>query len=190
MTKRDRILTFFQVVILPYLLSKLNTLLERWRDECETQNSTQNKIQYKKQIINVYKTLKASHDVLQIFQYLAYLSDKSKSHSVVIRLLNMNLNYLPPDTNLSAWSWSDLLTGKFRNTTIFTGIIFRALELSAFFLQFVQWWQNETSHGFITKLPNPEAPAGHTVKSSKRFEGICPICLQKWKIPTASRISG
>lgn len=190
LNKRDRILAFFEVAILPYLISKLNALIERWREEYETGTANDSKIQHKKQIITIYKTLKASHDVLQIFQYLAYLSDRTKSHSVVIRLLNMSLNYLPPETNLTKWSWSDLFTGKFRNTTIFTGIVFRTLELSAFFLQFVQWWQNETTHGNIAKLPNPEAPTGHTAKSGKKYEGICPICLQKWKIPTANRISG
>jgi len=62
------------------------------------------------------------------------------------------------------------------------------LELSAFFLQFIQWWQNEASQGNLTNLQVPEPPNLDT--NSSKYNGKCPICLQIWQIPTAVSISG
>lgn len=65
---------------------------------------------------------------------------------------------------------------------------FRGLEFSAFFLQFIQWWQNDASQKDITSLPMPEPPALENTKTD--YMGICPICFQSWEIPTAILTSG
>lgn len=69
-----------------------------------------------------------------------------------------------------------------------TGVVFRGLELSAFFLQFIQWWQTEANQGSLTNLPIPAAPAYDA--NSGKYAGKCPICIQDWTIPTACTVSG
>lgn len=138
--------------------------------------------------IKLFNIAKGIHDCFQVIQYMRYLSDRTKSHSILNHLIGQQLVYLSADTNLD-WSWSDLFSFNFRNSAVLTGMVFRALEISAFFLQFVQWWQNETTNGSLTKLPNPEPPTKHA-EAYGRYKNICPICLQNWKIPTVNRISG
>lgn len=93
---------------------------------------------------------------------------------------------------LSEWPAKRLSIDEFHNTltlrhsALLTSIIFRGLELSAFFLQFIQWWQNEASQGNLTNLPVPEPPS----RESSKYNGKCPICLQVWQIPTAVSVSG
>lgn len=175
-------------VLVPYLNSKLTDLITKWKDDCENDYSDRKTTARKKLSIKLFTIAKSMHDCLQVVQYIGYLSDRTKSHSIMNHLIGQQLIYLPAETNLD-WSWSDLFSLNFRNSAILTGMMFRGLELSAFFLQFVQWWQNETSNGSLTKLPNPQPPAKHG-DAVGRYENICPICLQSWKIPTVNRISG
>lgn len=186
----DKIVTFLIVVILPYLQAKLDTFRQKFKDEMENANPIQQKtkeLRRKRLAIHLITYSKALHDGLQLFQLISYMSGISKSHSVVNRLARQQLNYLPPDAQVT-WTWTDLFTGKFKSTAILSGVIFRSLELSAFFLQFLQWWQNEANFTSITNLPTPSAPMDSMGLS--RYKGICPICMQQWQIPTVNRISG
>ncbi|KAJ6636854.1 Peroxisome assembly protein 12 [Pseudolycoriella hygida] len=105
----------------------------------------------------------------------------------LLRVVQMNLTYLPP-VQENDWSWSDLFKGNFKRSAVLTSLIFRGLELSAFFLQFVQWWQNEASQGNLTNLPVPEPPPLDA--NSSKYNGKCPICLQILQIPTVISVSG
>lgn len=186
--KRDRFVSFVCIVLLPYVRSKIANLIQRWSDECENGATTVPlTLEHRKIAITAYRSWCTIQDCLQLVQFIMYLANLSKSHSIANRLIGVQLKYMPTEMNMR-WTWSDLFTGNFRNPAIFTGLLFRTLELSAFFLQFVQWWQNESTHGSLTKLPSPEAPAPNAGES--RYGNLCPICLQTWKIPTANRISG
>lgn len=188
----DKRLAFVLVVIVPYVSTKLANLINKWKDECDDGIYDDIK-EYtrKRKCIKAYKFVKGVYDCFQVVQYVGYLSNRSKTHSILNRIVGQHLVYLPIDTDLD-WTWSDLFTMNFRNSAVFTGMAFRALELSAFFLQFVQWWQNETNNGSLTKLPNPEAPiiSGKNANAAGRYRNICPICLQEWRIPTVNRVSG
>lgn len=184
----DKIFAFTLVVIVPYIRAKLTNIISRWEDDCDNDVIDEKELRQKKKCIKAYNIVNGIYDCLQIIQYVGYLSDRSKTHSIVNRAIGQHLVYLSADTDLD-WSWSDLLSMNFRNSALLTGMVFRALELSAFFLQFVQWWQNETSHGSLTKLPNPEPPRMDP-NASARYRNKCPICLQTWRIPTINRISG
>lgn len=144
--------------------------------------------QRRRNIQKSYKILRGLHDLFQVIQYIGYLSDRFDAHSIVNRIIGQHMIYLPFEANFQ-WNWTDLLSANFKKSTILSGMIFRGLELSAFFLQFIQWWQNETSNGSLSKLPTPEPPTRHP-DAAERYENICPICLQQWAIPTVNRISG
>lgn len=182
----DRILAFVLAVALPYIQSKLENLISKWENDCDNGIVDSKEAKRMRMTKKVYSISKGIHDCFQDFQYIGYLSDRNESHSILNRLIGQHLIYLPPESDIQ-WNWSDLFSINFHKSAVLTGMLFRALELSAFFLQFVQWWQNETSNGSLTKLPNPEPPIQH---SDQRYRSICPICLQKWQIPTVNRISG
>lgn len=182
----DRILAFVLAVALPYIQSKLENLISKWENDCDNGIVDSKEAKRMRMTKKVYSISKGIHDCFQVFQYIGYLSDRNESHSILNRLIGQHLIYLPPESDIQ-WNWSDLFSINFHKSAVLTGMLFRALELSAFFLQFVQWWQNETSNGSLTKLPNPEPPIQH---SDQRYRSICPICLQKWQIPTVNRISG
>lgn len=170
--------------------AKLANLIQKWSDELDDGIQQTPQIEKRKQFaVKWYKKLNGISDLLQCFQIIAYAANITKSHSVLNRLIDVQLNYLPPDSDLQ-WTWTDFLTGKLKSSTVISGVLFRTLELSAFFLQFIQWWQNETINGSLTKLPSPEAPINTVKVDDNRYLNICPICLQTWKIPTVNRISG
>lgn len=134
----DKHLAFVLVVIVPYVSTKLANLITKWKDECDDGICDMKEYQRKQKCIKAYKFIKGVYDCFQVVQYVGYLSNRSKTHSILNRIIGQHQVYLPTDTNLD-WTWSDLFTMNFRNSAIFTGMAFRALELSAFFLQFVQW---------------------------------------------------
>lgn len=189
--KLDQSLAFGLVVIAPYISSKLSNLMTRWKDECDNGIADMKEYRNKQKCIKAYNIAKGVYDCFQVVQYVGYLSERSQTHSVLNRVIGQHLVYLSAETNLD-WTWSDLFSMNFRHSAVLTGMVFRALELSAFFLQFVQWWQNETNNGSLTKLPNPEPPGrgGKNADAAGRYHNICPICLQNWKIPTVNRVSG
>lgn len=187
-TQTDKSLAFAFIVILPYIQSKLTALLTKWDNDCDNQNVDAKTQQQRQHIQKSYRIIKGIHDLLQVIQYIGYLSDRFDTHSIVNRIIGQHLVYLPFEANFQ-WNWTDLLSANFKKSTILSGMVFRALELSAFFLQFIQWWQNETHNGSLTKLPNPEPPSKHP-DATERYRDICPICLQRWAIPTVNRISG
>lgn len=190
-TSVDKWLAFALVVIVPYVTTKLANLISRWENECADFIYDINEYTLKQKYIKSYKFIKGVHDCFQVVQYVGYLSNRSQTHAILNRVIGQHLVYLPMDTNLE-WTWSDLFTMNFRHSAVLTGMVFRALELSAFFLQFIQWWQNETNNGSLTKLPNPEAPtiSGKNANAAGKYRNICPVCLQTWKIPTVNRVSG
>lgn len=184
----DKFFSFLLIVVGPYIKSKLDNTIAQWTLDIENGFVDGNSLKRKQTIIRLNKIVKSVFDCIQVIQYVRYLSDRSKSHSILNAAFGQNLVYMSADTSLE-WSWSDLFSMNFRKSAVLTGIVFRGLELSAFFLQFVQWWHNETSHGSLTKLPNPTAPEKNG-DAFGRYANICPICFQSWRIPTVNRISG
>lgn len=186
-TTHNKILAFVLGVIAPYISTKLENLIAKWQDDCDKDVIDIKELQRKKQCLKTYYVAKGIHSFVQTLLYIGYLSDRSQTHSILNRIIGQHLVYLSADTNFE-WSWSDLFTLNFKKSSALTGIIFHTLELSAYFLQFVQWWQNETNHGSLAKLPNPEPPKKQPF--GQKYQRICPICWQTWKIPTINRTSG
>lgn len=168
------------IVFIPYLKSKLERRFKKWKEEEELDSNKSHIIKTYTIVIGVYESLKA-------IQFVAYLANKSPSHTPLLKALKLSLKYLPPDETPD-WNWKDLFSGKLRIPFLLSGFLFRGLELSAFFLQFVQWWQNETSYGDIRNLPVPPPPELDV--EAERYKGLCPVCIQTFSIPTAVSISG
>lgn len=184
----DKCLAFALVTIAPYINAKVTNAINQWKDDSDHVVMEAKEFKRKQLCIRIHRIAKGIYDFVQLLQYVGYLSDRSNTHSVLNRTIGQHLVYLSAETNLD-WSWSDLFSLNFRNSAVLTGMVFRGLELSAFFLQFVQWWQDETTHGSLTKLPNPEPPKP-TSGAAERYRNKCPVCFQSWRIPTVNRVSG
>lgn len=101
---------------------------------------------------------------------LLYLSDLSKYHG---------LSY-----------WLSKISLKFNNKFNTNSFFFNILEMVAFFLQFVQWWQTKDNFYKINDKT--------TLNPIQKFEGLskqndnnnCPICYQKFDMPVANTLTG
>ena len=137
--------------------------------------------------VHSYRITKAVYEFSKIIQYVLYLAKITNTHSVSLQLFQMSLKYAEPSED-ATFSWTDLITGNFKSSTILSAFLFRGLELAGFFLQFLQFWQNQSTQSSIASLPTPTAPQKDA--NANKYLNICPICLQGWKIPTAICISG
>lgn len=189
--RRSRWLLFASLVLVPYLRLKLDALTERFSADLERldPHSTLRQRQLKRLTIRAASVGCGVYECLQVLQYIAYMANQSSAHSLGTRLLRQQLAYADAEAAGPAdWSWSDLWAGRLRHSTVLTTAVFRGLELSAFFLQFVRWWTEEAAQGSLMRLPVPEAPPSDA--NGARYMGICPLCVQSWEIPTAVSISG
>lgn len=171
------------LVVVPYLHHKMVQRLQEWKDDYENGRFIS---QEKRILFQVVPYLKACFESIKLFQYVAYLAGKSPTHSPILRGLNLSLTYLSEEEE--SWTLKDLFSGQAKLATMLSTILLRTLELSAFFLQFIEWWQNEANMGDLSKLPVPEAP--QTDINSDKYRNKCPLCLQRWMIPTAVAVSG
>lgn len=140
-----------------------------------------------KAAVHSYRITKAVYEFSKIIQYILYLTKITKTHSVSLQLFQMSLKYAEPSDD-ETFSWTDLITGNFKSSTILSVFLFRGLELAGFFLQFLQFWQNQSTQSSIASLPTPIAPQKDV--NANKYLNICPMCLQGWKTPTAICISG
>ncbi|KAJ8956382.1 hypothetical protein NQ318_015120 [Aromia moschata] len=62
------------------------------------------------------------------------------------------------------------------------------LEVTAFFLQFLNTWNAQRSNFSITDLPAVAPP--QLDGKAKIYQGKCPVCLKPWVIPTVLPVSG
>ncbi|XP_058830054.1 peroxisome assembly protein 12-B [Topomyia yanbarensis] len=171
------------LVLIPYLSNKIEQKVQRWKDDCENNTLITPE---KRLLVQIVPYLKACYESLKLFQYIIYLAGKSHTHSPVLRWLNLSLAYLPEEDE--PWMFKDILSGQVKFATVLSSVLLRTLELSAFFLQFIEWWQNEANMGDLSKLPVPDSPQDNLY--SEKYKNMCPLCLQKWIIPTAVSVSG
>ncbi|XP_062554606.1 peroxisome assembly protein 12-A [Armigeres subalbatus] len=171
------------LVIAPYVVRKVEQRLQQWKDDYEAGKPVEGS---KLLLTRVMPYLKACFECARLLQYVTYLAGSGSTHSPVLRVLNLKLTYLAEEDQ--SWTIREFLGGQVKIATLLSTVMLRTLELSAFFLQFIEWWQNEANMGDLSKLPIPNAPPSDL--NSAKYKGICPICLQRWVIPTAISISG
>lgn len=102
-------------------------------------------------------------EILSFHQYLVYLSNRSKYPTLSLRFLSISLTYADnrEETNLIELL-KKLRNGSFSGSDgleVLQFIIIRSIEVGAFFLQFLQWWNQEHYYNFnLTTLPIPPPP--------------------------------
>ncbi|KAL1502651.1 hypothetical protein ABEB36_007765 [Hypothenemus hampei] len=191
LAKHERELSLIFLVAVPYFKRKVEEKLEIYRIE-QAEGSLKQDFEgkTKKCIIYAHALFELMWTLVTLHNYLQYMADKTDIQQPLLHILKLKLTYSNEEPSIGFWSalfkgnlkFSDFSLGLMKNavSTIF--------ETSAFFLQFLQTWNAQKPNFAITDLPRVEPPSNHA--QAEAFVEKCPICLQKWNIPTVLPISG
>lgn len=181
--KRDHILSMLTLVLAPYLVQKLENFMSKLNEDILDGNYQGPDAVQKLKLVKTYQNVKTFYESAKLIQYVAYLTKWSESGIFLQQICDLQLEYAVPFE--IPWSWTDVFKRKVTLSKVFSDLAFRGLEFSAFFFQFVQWWQSDSRNTNIGALPAPKPPIYPT-----EYDGICPLCCQKWEIPTVVGVSG
>lgn len=196
LSRKEWLFSLFFLSVFPYIRAKLETISLKYQFE-EADGIAPPNGWMKKGRDTLIKTHQALHllwELLTLVQYLRYMSGRSQMHSPPLAITKVALCYAPEDTTDCSWTqmWQAVSSGSFKPSlpTMKTvgSVITRGLELAAFFIQFLQWWHSEQTRTDITALPIPDPPSLH--ESCESFGGVCPICMNPWKVETLLSVSG
>lgn len=116
----------------------------------------------RRSVIKGHLILSTLYKLLEVYSYIRYISEESMYPSPLLRLLRITLTYSEPQ---STHSIMDLLSKIKQNAftvddgwDILQRTTTRFLELGAFFLQFLSWWNQENYMTDIMSLPSPLPP--------------------------------
>ncbi|PSN38097.1 Peroxisome assembly protein 12 [Blattella germanica] len=162
------------LTLIPYLKAKLEERATKFRLE----GVTQGWIQF---LLRLHSCMHFAWETYVLANYITYMSGRAESHSPLLRLTGVTLQYAADEEQDSKLP---LLSARFAGY-----LLTRSLELGAFFMQFLQWWNSgDNMHASLMALPIPPPP--EITPEGKKFAGKCPICLQRRKIETALTVSG
>lgn len=82
LTKRSKVTIFICLVILPYLRAKIEKRVKTWQQELEDYPEYVKYRTIKQNVNKIWNGSVAIYECLQIFQYIAYMANSSKSHSL------------------------------------------------------------------------------------------------------------
>ncbi|XP_036139804.1 peroxisome assembly protein 12 isoform X2 [Monomorium pharaonis] len=193
LSHKQQILSLIFIVTFPYLKNKLSQLSLKYklREENGYESREREQKFFRKCIVKGHSILFVTYETLMLYNYILYISEKSMYPSLLLRLLSVTLTYAEPQ---SALTIAELLRKiKYNSFTfgdgwnIFQRIVTGSLELGAFFLQFLSWWNQENYNIDIMSLPTPPPPK---VLNIAQYKGICPLCRKPQHIHTVLMVSG
>lgn len=185
LTEANCKLSLVFLVVLPYLKGKIDEQIQLYRVE--------NAERYlhiglcKRAAIFANSLFHVSYGFWTFVQYLRYLSNTSCHQTPPLQLLQLKLVYLATPEFMPAF-WTALFRGHLSFSDLRAGLFQNLLEVSAFFMQFLQVWNTEMANYSFTSLPAVPPPTRDSKAGD--FKGRCPICLQSYKIPTVLPVSG
>lgn len=127
-----------------------------------------------RQLFLSFSSIRFLYDIIVLLNWMLYTWGKTVAHSPVLHLLGIKLNH-GNDANDSGISLTKII------------------ELSAFLIQFLQWWFTNPTSQAKSMLSLPIPPPPHSTIAGgqhKTKPGVCPICEQKLKNECVLRVSG
>ncbi|XP_021921814.1 peroxisome assembly protein 12 isoform X2 [Zootermopsis nevadensis] len=156
--------------VVPYLRTKLEDKVTQYQLQGTSEGW-----------VRLHSVLHSVWEGCVLGNYLCYMNGSTASHSPLLHLAGVTLQYTPEQTHESKFP---LLSAKFVGY-----LLMHTLEFGAFFLQFLQWWHSEDKlRTSLTALPVP--PPCKVSAEARQYGRVCPICLQNWKIETVLSVSG
>ena len=113
-------------------------------------------------VVKVYMICDVIKELTILHSMLLYISGRSNYPSSLLRLISVTLSYSSARPTVVI---IDLLRkikeGTFTlrdSATVLEEVAAKSLEIGAFFLRFLQWWNNENYERSLTDLPTPVPP--------------------------------
>ncbi|XP_014278072.1 peroxisome assembly protein 12 [Halyomorpha halys] len=177
--------SLFFLVFIPYMNRKLEAAKRDHDDRNLQVNPESQKIA--NVIFKLQKSIGFVYGIFRIYFLISYLSGKTKVHDPLLKLSGVELVY--QERHLP--SWRDMLRAVFLNKSdssklrlsFLFKLIGASLEIGAFFIQFLNWWNSDESKQ-VTNLPLPNPP--HLNNGTD----VCPICHNKRKNEVVLYTSG
>lgn len=129
---------------------------------------------FRKCVIRGHLILFTLYKSLEVYSYILYISEESMYPSSLLRLLRIALTY---SESQPTHTIMDILNKLKQNSftfddgwDIFQRTVTSCLELGAFFLQFLSWWNQENYMTDLMNLPSPPPPDVKTNTNYRIFE--------------------
>ncbi|KAJ8980407.1 hypothetical protein NQ317_009402 [Molorchus minor] len=190
LTQHHKELSLIFLVVLPYFKRKLEEKIAVIRIE-SAEGYLRLEGRLKKFILLSHSTFELAWGLITLNNYLKYMSNKTEFQTLVLKQVDVKLSYAVDQQEASSF-WSALFKGNLSLSEMSFGFVKNAvtgfLEVTAFFLQFLQTWNAQRADFIMTELPTVPPPAMDN--KAKTYQGKCPICLRPWIIPTVLPVSG
>ncbi|XP_054257783.1 peroxisome assembly protein 12 isoform X2 [Macrosteles quadrilineatus] len=173
MSTKTRCWSLFCLVGLPYLARKTEKYVSTLQNQ---------KLSY------CHKTVLVTWKTVSLVQFLMYLTGRATAHSPLLTLVNLNLQYIPEQPQVSM-TWTDCFSHPKACMRMVSNGLTQGLEVGAFFLQCLQWWHSDESSGKLASTVVPPPPPVTCAVEDSPFT-LCPVCHQKCHIETALASSG
>ncbi|XP_014255671.1 putative peroxisome assembly protein 12 [Cimex lectularius] len=177
--------SLLSLTVVPYILSRLRSYMDRLKQE-ESTESENDLLKHSTQ--SVIRTLFVLVNGINVFYSVKYMIGKSKTHTICDELTEIEITH---EVHKST-AWSDILRelkSNPRNITTLIPVIFKLssqiLELSAFIIQFLNWWNTSQINININALPVPPPPSCNIA-----YNNMCPICSRPRKTEVVLQPSG
>ncbi|XP_018562005.1 peroxisome assembly protein 12 [Anoplophora glabripennis] len=192
LTKRHKELSLIFLVALPYFKRKMEEKIAVIRIENAEGYLRQDlEGMLKKLVLFSHSTVEVGWGIILLHNYLKYMSNQTEVQTPILNLIDVKLTYSLDQQDIPSF-WSALFKGNLSISELSFGLVKNALttflEVTAFFLQFLQSWNTHKSNFNFTDLPLvPPPPVDN---KAKNYRNKCPICLKPWLIPTVLPVSG
>ncbi|KAF7282103.1 peroxisomal biogenesis factor 12 [Rhynchophorus ferrugineus] len=187
----ERDLSLVLLVLVPYIKRKIEDKVQIYRIQ-NAEGSLRRDLAgwSKKTLIFSHAVFELVWGLIHLYNFLQYMGGKTGSQLPLLKVINMKLCYsndLPPPSFWQALFKGDLKLSDLNFQLVRSGVS-SILEITAFFMQFLQTWSSHSPNLSLTELPKVETPP--LDNKAKTYQGKCPICLQAWSIPTVLPVSG
>ncbi|GBP20820.1 Peroxisome assembly protein 12 [Eumeta japonica] len=182
------------LILVPYIRDRATYFVEHWRDQYIEGNLPKG-ISGRARLaaVHTHTALHTVYECAKLVQMCRYVCGVTGAHAPALAALGLRLTSAPSPVDDHSWRdlWRHITSGNFREAHVSAGMVFgivlRTVELGAFLVQFLRWWEGRADAAPAT-LPVPPVPTPRP--ELKRAANVCPLCLRPWRTPTVLPVSG
>ncbi|XP_045454003.1 peroxisome assembly protein 12 [Melitaea cinxia] len=180
------------LVLLPYFREKIEKTIDRWRENLEDGRLGKSKTdKARKAAIKLHSIIHFVSESCKLIVLARYLTGQSQVPSLSLQLLGLTLREAPEQEPDDTWSdfFKSIKAGHFGSAVITFPMVWSVCsslaEYGAFAVQLLRWWDARSP---LAALPAPPPPEKD--ERSARVLNMCPLCRQRWRVPTVLPVSG